>query len=75
MHSCERFHKTTLNEFYQVAFRKKIYTTLDALQSNLDAWLTQYNHERTHQDKMCGGRTPMATSEDGKRICRDKTIS
>ena len=22
---CERFHKTILNEFYQVAFRKKIY--------------------------------------------------
>lgn len=25
---CERFHKTILNEFYQVAFRKKIYATL-----------------------------------------------
>jgi hypothetical protein len=22
---CERFHKTILNEFYQVAFRKRIY--------------------------------------------------
>ena len=28
---CERFHKTVLNEFYQVAFRKKIYTTLEEL--------------------------------------------
>jgi transposase InsO family protein len=26
---CERFHKTILNEFYQIAFRKKIYTTLE----------------------------------------------
>ena len=30
---CERFHKTTLNEFYRVAFRKKIYSTFDELQA------------------------------------------
>ena len=28
---CERFHKTVLNAFYQVTFRKKIYKTLDEL--------------------------------------------
>jgi transposase InsO family protein len=72
---CERFHKTILNEFYQVAFRKKIYTTLAELQGDLDAWLRHYNNERTHQGKMCCGRTPMATLEDGKQISRDKTIA
>jgi len=72
---CERFHKTILNEFYQVAFRKKIYRTLDELQNDLDAWLAQYNHERTHQGKMCCGRTPMQTFEDGKEICREKSIA
>jgi transposase InsO family protein len=72
---CERFHKTILNEFYQVAFRKKIYATLEELQADLDAWITSYNHERTHQGKMCCGRTPMATFEDGKRICREKLIA
>lgn len=72
---CERFHKTILNEFYQVAFRKKIYTTLEELQADLDAWITSYNHERTHQGKMCCGRTPMATFEDGKRICQEKLIA
>jgi transposase InsO family protein len=72
---CERFHKTILNEFYAVAFRKKIYTTIEELQSDLDAWIDSYNHQRTHQGKMCCGRTPIATFEDGKRICRDKTIS
>ncbi len=30
---CERFHKTVLNEFYRIAFRKKIYNTLDELQT------------------------------------------
>jgi transposase InsO family protein len=72
---CERFHKTILNEFYQVAFRKKIYTTLESIQEDLDVWIDSYNHERTHQGKMCCGRTPMATFEDGKRICREKSIS
>ena len=40
---CERFHKTTLQEFYQVAFRKKLYETIEALQADLDEWLNQYN--------------------------------
>lgn len=72
---CERFHKTILNEFYQVAFRKKIYATLEELQVDLDAWIDSYNYERTHQGKMCCGRTPMATFEDGKRICREKSLN
>ncbi|EQA02949.1 integrase core domain protein [Glaesserella parasuis MN-H] len=39
---CERFHKTILQEFYQVAFRKKIYTDLATLQADLDEWLMYY---------------------------------
>lgn len=72
---CERFHRTILNEFYQVTFRKKIYTTLDELQNDLDVWIAHYNNERTHQGKMCCERTPMATFEDGKRISREKSIA
>ena len=30
---CERFHKTILNEFYQVAFRRKLYQSLEELQA------------------------------------------
>jgi hypothetical protein len=52
-----------------------IYATLDELQTDLDAWIAAYNDERTHQGKMCCGRTPMATFEDGKRICREKAIA
>lgn len=69
---CERFHKTILNEFYQVTFRKKIYTRLDELQKDLDDWLMFYNNHRTHQGKMCCGRTPMQTLIEGKRIWREK---
>ncbi|MGH1432482.1 MAG: IS481 family transposase [Neptuniibacter sp.] len=72
---CERFHKTILNEFYQVAFRKKLYASLDELQKDLDEWLDYYNNERTHQGKMCCGRTPLETLLDGKQIWADKNLA
>lgn len=72
---CERFHKTILNEFYQVAFRKNIYTSIENLQTDLDKWLEYYNNERTHQGKMCCGRTPMQTLEGGKNILKEKIIN
>jgi len=72
---CERFHKTINQEFYQVAFRKKIYQDLDSLQSDLDQWIEYYNNERTHQGKMCCGRTPMVTLEEGKSICEEKLVA
>jgi transposase InsO family protein len=69
---CERFHKTILNEFYQVTFRKKIYLSIEELQKDLDDWLRYYNHDRTHQGKMCCGRTPIQTLIDGKEAWHDK---
>ena len=35
---CERFHKTILDEFYNIAFRKKIYAGVEDLQCDLDEW-------------------------------------
>jgi transposase InsO family protein len=72
---CERFHKTILQEFYQVTFRKKIYTDLTELQTDLDTWLAYYNNERTHQGKMCCGRTPIDTWEDGKQVWKKKFVA
>lgn len=71
---CERFHKTLLHEFYQVAFRKKIYQTLDELQVDLDDFLRQYNEERTHQGKHCCGRTPWQTFVDGRAVVEEKML-
>jgi transposase InsO family protein len=66
---CKRFHKTVKQEFYQVRFRKKIYRDLESLQLDLDQWIEYYNNERSHQGKMCCGRTPMETLEGGASIC------
>ncbi|EDH3990954.1 IS481 family transposase, partial [Salmonella enterica subsp. enterica] len=51
------------------------YGDLDTLQLDLDEWLVHYNNERTHQGKMCCGRTPMETLLDGKRIWAEKNLN
>jgi transposase InsO family protein len=71
---CERFHKTMLNEFYRVAFRKKIYASLEELQADLDAWLTEYNEARPHQGRWCYGKTPMQTFLDSVPLAKEKRL-
>jgi hypothetical protein len=57
----ERFHRTVLNEFYRVAFRRKIYAGIEQLQADLDGWLCEYNELRPHQGRWCYGKTPLQT--------------
>jgi transposase InsO family protein len=71
---CERFHKTILNEFYRVAFRRKIYRTLDELQEDVDTWLGEYNEQRPHSGKYCFGKTPMQTLVDSIPLTREKMV-
>lgn len=71
----ERFHKTILQEFYPITFRKKLYADLESRQQDLDNWLEFYNNERTHQGKICGGRTPMDTLLYGKQIGDTKKLN
>jgi transposase InsO family protein len=71
---CERFHRTIQDEFYAVAFRKKIYTTLEELQKDLDEWVEQYNRERTHTGKYCFGRTPWQTFQETKHLAHAKPL-
>jgi hypothetical protein len=70
---CERFHKTMKNEFYDSALRKKIYTSLEELQTDVDSWLQYYNHERPHGGKYRCGRPPMQTFNEGKHTVIDKS--
>lgn len=71
---CERFHKTILDEFYRVAFRKTVYETIAQLQADLDAWMIEYNEVRTHQGRYCFGRTPMQTFKEARHIAREKSL-
>jgi transposase InsO family protein len=71
---CERFHKTLLNEFYRVAFRKTLYRSIAELQADLDRWVTEYNESRPHQGRWCFGKTPMQTFLDALPIAREKML-
>jgi transposase InsO family protein len=71
---CERFHRTIEEEFYQVAFRKTLYTSLEQLQADLDEWLLLYNRERPHSGRYCDGRTPMQTFRDTRQLAQQKRL-
>ena len=72
---CERFHKTVLNEFYRVTFRKTLYRSLEQLQTALDAFLDDYNRQRPHQGRWCYGKTPMQTFLDSLTLAKEKVIA
>jgi len=72
---CERFHKTMLNEFYRVSFRKKIYRTLEELQTDLDGWMQEYNEHRPHQGRWCYGKTPRQTFIDSVSLAKEKILA
>lgn len=71
---CERFHRTIQDEFYAVAFRKKIYESLEQLQIDLDGWIQNYNTNRTHSGKYCYGRTPMQTFLESLPLAKEKML-
>jgi transposase InsO family protein len=71
----ERLHKTVLDEFYRVAFRKKLYASIADLQDDLDEWIRSYNQVRPHQGRWCFGKTPLQTFLDAIPIAREKMIA
>lgn len=71
---CERFHRTIQDEFYAIAFRKKIYRSLEELQADLDDWIDWYNKERTHSGKYCFGKTPYQTFLDSLDLAKQKQL-
>ena len=70
----ERFHKTMLDEFYRIAFRKKIYATIEDLQADLDLWMREFNEVRPHQGKWCFGKTPLQTFLDALALAMEKCL-
>lgn len=71
---CERFHRTILEEFYRIAFRKKLYTSLEQLQQDADEWMIAYNCDRPHSGRYCYGKTPMQTFIDSKHLAMEKML-
>jgi hypothetical protein len=62
------------DEFYSIAFRKKIYNSLEELQRDIDEWLVVYNHQRPHSGRYCYGKTPMQTFSESMRLAEAKML-
>ncbi|MBO9154103.1 IS481 family transposase [Chitinophaga sp. GCM10012297] len=71
---CERFNRTVQDEFYAIAFRKKLYNSLEEMQTDLDTWMDDYNRNRTHTGKYCFGRTPLQTFEETLSLAKEKQL-
>lgn len=71
---CERFHQTIQNEFYAKAFRKKVYSSLEEMQEDVENWLEEYNSKRPHSGKYCFGKTPMQTFLESKHLAKEKML-
>jgi transposase InsO family protein len=71
---CERFQRTMQNEFYSLAFRKKLYSSLEQLQADADSWIREYNENRPHSGKYCFGKTPWQTFLDTKHVAQEKQL-
>ena len=71
---CERFQRTMQNEFYSMAFRKKLYSSLEQLQADADSWIREYNENRPHSGKYCFGKTPWQTFLDAKHLAQEKQL-
>jgi hypothetical protein len=70
----ERLNQIIQEEFYAVAFRKTLYTSIDQMQTDLDAYMAYYNNERTNQGKRCQGRTPKQTWDEGYELYKKYMI-
>jgi transposase InsO family protein len=61
----EWLNQIIVDEFYKVAFRKKLYRSVEEIQTDLDEFMAYYNNQRTNQGRYCQGRTPGQTFTDG----------
>lgn len=57
-----------------MAFRKKVYDSLEALQIDADNWIRSYNEERPHSRRFCYGKTPMQTFLDARKLAQEKML-
>ena len=72
--ACEKLNQTIEREFYSVAFRKNLYSSLEEIQKDLDEFMENYNKERTNQGKRCQGKTPYETFLKGVELYKEKVF-
>jgi len=72
--SCRKLTLQDCKCYRTTAFRKKLYSSLEELQADLDDWLAEYNRTRPHSGKYCYGKTPMQTFLDSVALAQEKML-
>ena len=67
------FNQTMQTKFFDTAMHKKLYSNLEELQGDRDAWLVYHNEESVHSDRYCYGKTPLKTLIDSKGLALEKS--
>ena len=73
------YQQTFVDTYARVAFcklytEKKLYRSVEELQTDLDAWLAKYNEQRSHSGRYYYGKTPMQTFRETLHVAVEKTI-
>jgi hypothetical protein len=63
------------NEFYFIAFRKKMCIIHSTSCRPVDAWMCEYNEARAHPGRWYFGRTPVKTFLDAIPMTKHKVIA
>lgn len=71
----ERFNRTLKEEFFSLAYRRKFYDSVDALQTDLDNFVRFYNEQWAHQGYRTQGRTPLQTFLDHQPRLEDALVA
>jgi hypothetical protein len=51
-----------------------LYRSIEEIQEDVDAWVAEYNNERTHSGKYCYGKTPMQTFMESIKLAHDRQL-
>jgi transposase InsO family protein len=71
---CERFNKTLLNEFYRVAFRKRLYQPGGAADRPRSLYRGVQRRAASSR-RWCYGKTPLQTVLDSLALAKEKQIA
>ncbi len=63
---CERFQGTVLHEFYRIAFHREFFTSIERLDTQLQAWVERYNTRRRNHSDYMRGRSPLTVLQQAQ---------
>lgn len=71
---CKHFHRTISDDFYDIAFRKRLCRSVEKLQVDFDHWIAKYSELCPHSGDIAMAKKPMQTFRETLQVAVEKTI-